>query len=640
MFRRFAVRALALFLALAPAASVRAQENVPAAPEPASAPAAKPEPAAPSEPPAAPASAGPAEAKTAEPVPSVPEKVAPAAEAPKSAEAPAPAPPAASPDAAADSAAHADLPVDEIKPVQPYEGGRRTRVGEFRTREFAIYPNPDPEQRNITPITRVLLYVTRDHGHTWAPSSQAEAVQRVDAAGNPYFVFTAPEDGDFGFWIRMEDEKWATPAPVPGDAPQLLAKVDTSRPDGPSPDDEAPAAEAPDSDAAYARVDADFLDVDLHYGAGASGPSGLRTVHLWYTTDGGKTWTHYGEDPDARSPFRFHAPAEGVYGFRLIAVNRAGVASRPAPAAGDRADRAFRIVANPPEVRLFNPRKGEGVPGGGVFPIRWHVFDPFLRAENPIKILTSYNGGLSWQVLADNLPNTGVYEWKVPAVNSKTWQVQVVSRDVGDLEVASKPSGNFTIDGRRVGDPLIRRVERAGAVPAPEPVAWSRGDAQSSESFTLRNSLYDRASVYRAKQEWDKALVLYEQILAKDPGHYGALNDAGTIEMARKNYDRALAYFERALEADGENTRVRMNVGTCHHLLGHRRAALDRYREVALRPDRGDVTDEELAEKLLSLSDACAAAGEREAAGEAAGLAVRLPRVPGPLREELRRRAR
>src|SRR3990172_5274401 len=78
------------------------------------------------------------------------------------------------------------------------------------------------------------------------------------------------------------------------------------------------------------RVRTRTFDIEYHVNDEALP---LDAVQLWYTQDDGKTWHDYGFDEDRQSPFEFHAPDEGSFGFFLVMTNSTG-ASSAAPAAG------------------------------------------------------------------------------------------------------------------------------------------------------------------------------------------------------------------------------------------------------------------------------------------------------------------
>ena len=73
----------------------------------------------------------------------------------------------------------------------------------------------------------------------------------------------------------------------------------------------------------------------LDYDMQTVGPEGVSAVELWGTTDGGRTWTKWGADPDKASPFDVEVNHEAIYGFRIVIVGKNGLATST-PQAGRR----------------------------------------------------------------------------------------------------------------------------------------------------------------------------------------------------------------------------------------------------------------------------------------------------------------
>lgn len=119
------------------------------------------------------------------------------------------------------------------------------------------------EARGPAAVAKVRLYATRDGGRTWSPPLAFGAQDPV--------AFEAPEDGAYGFTLVGEDEVGhAPPAPVPDEAPQITFLVDTK----------------PPSVALEARPEGDVVRLTWK----AEDPSGIASVRVESSTDGGATW--------------------------------------------------------------------------------------------------------------------------------------------------------------------------------------------------------------------------------------------------------------------------------------------------------------------------------------------------------------
>jgi hypothetical protein len=65
----------------------------------------------------------------------------------------------------------------------------------------------------------------------------------------------------------------------------------------------------------------------------------------------------------------------------------------------------------PPTVRVIVPNGGERLSPGSVFRIRWEAWDNVGVTGVYIRL---YQEGVMRVIIADNLPNTGYYDWTVP----------------------------------------------------------------------------------------------------------------------------------------------------------------------------------------------------------------------------------
>jgi len=57
--------------------------------------------------------------------------------------------------------------------------------------------------------------------------------------------------------------------------------------------------------------------------------------------DGGKTWRRFALDNNNRQPLLVNVEEEGIYGFRVVVTNGAGMGGKP-PASGDLPDSVGR----------------------------------------------------------------------------------------------------------------------------------------------------------------------------------------------------------------------------------------------------------------------------------------------------------
>lgn len=96
-----------------------------------------------------------------------------------------------------------------------------------------------------------------------------------------------------------------------------------------------------------------------------------------------------------------------------------------------------RHVESIPSAHVLSPAASELWLSGSVETIRWNATDLDNRALASVDLAYSLDGGLEWQTIAAGLPDSGAYDWLVPAGSSGEAMVRVVARSVGGAEVAA-----------------------------------------------------------------------------------------------------------------------------------------------------------------------------------------------------------
>lgn len=166
------------------------------------------------------------------------------------------------------------------------------------------------------------------------------------------------------------------------------------------------------------------------------GPSGVGSVQVYITEDGGNNWFHYGADDDRQSPVQIVVPGDGDYGFAIRITNGLGLTSPP-PQPGDAPEVSVTVDRVNPVVRLLPLKQGRGLKQNQVL-IEWTAQDRKLSV-NPVALYYSSQPTGPWELITDSQPNTGRFEFTVPGnLNQKLY----VRLDVRDA------AGNVTrIDG-------------------------------------------------------------------------------------------------------------------------------------------------------------------------------------------------
>jgi tetratricopeptide (TPR) repeat protein len=82
-----------------------------------------------------------------------------------------------------------------------------------------------------------------------------------------------------------------------------------------------------------------------------------------------------------------------------------------------------------------------------------------------------------------------------------------------------------------------------------------------------------RATVYYLAGEYRKSIADCDEVLRRNPGHFGALSGLGQIHVRLENYEEALKWFRRALEVNPNMVGVEMNIHQVEELMKKKRLA-------------------------------------------------------------------
>jgi tetratricopeptide (TPR) repeat protein len=110
---------------------------------------------------------------------------------------------------------------------------------------------------------------------------------------------------------------------------------------------------------------------------------------------------------------------------------------------------------------------------------------------------------------------------------------------------------------------------------------------------------YDAGAAYLRINHLEKALAMFDRVLAVEPDHADALNAKGVVLTHQGQYDQALEHYRRALNLE-DNNGVRMNIALTYYLKGERETADRLFQEVVAL----DNSYLELFDFLASVGDA------------------------------------
>ncbi len=243
---------------------------------------------------------------------------------------------------------------------------------------------------------------------------------------------------------------------------------------------------------------------------------------LYYTLNSGISWRFYGLDPDGRSPMEFLADNDGLYGFKVGSVDRAGH-EESAPTAGTPPDILVLVDTAAPRVRLLSPAAGELWEAGTRRLLRWEAEDEALEEGNCVTLYSSAGSEGNWHEIASGLPARGQFAWTVP--DSESGEVFLKVRVMDLARNAATSEGGRSFFTRNVMEDRLSREVRDQA-----------------------NRYYEAATIARKNGDTGKAVKYYRLCLELNPYLVGAHNDLALALLDAGEPEEAFEHFELGLK--------------------------------------------------------------------------------------------
>ena len=157
--------------------------------------------------------------------------------------------------------------------------------------------------------------------------------------------------------------------------------------------------------------------------------SDVKNRELWYSSFDGSawgTWQKHGLS-FARDAAITWAPPEGHWRI-YVRIEEISGQILPVPDASTKPRASFIIDRTAPSVAVTWPSDGERLRGGQTYQVTWEAQDPHLHST-PITILYARSGEEEPMVVAENIPNTGSYDWTTPFDMTATGKLEIVAAD-------------------------------------------------------------------------------------------------------------------------------------------------------------------------------------------------------------------
>lgn len=176
--------------------------------------------------------------------------------------------------------------------------------------------------------------------------------------------------------------------------------------------------------------------ISINYELKEVGKSGIALIELWFTRDG-RSWQKYDEQPNPQSPYQVEVNDEGLYGFTLVARNKAGFGEQP-PRVGDQPKVWVEVDLTRPVVQLQSVDVGRDAEKGNLT-ILYAATDKNLD-RTPIVISYAQRPEGPWTPVTRGEENTGRYVWRMPEDLPYQFHIRVEALDragnVGSAETA------------------------------------------------------------------------------------------------------------------------------------------------------------------------------------------------------------
>ncbi|NLX13239.1 MAG: tetratricopeptide repeat protein [Phycisphaerales bacterium] len=305
-------------------------------------------------------------------------------------------------------------------------------------------------------------------------------------------------------------------------------------------------------------------EIELHYHL--DGTDSRAEIELWYTRDRGTTWQRYGPTHAAAqgSPLRFVAPAEGLYGFILIARDGART-SRPNPSASEEAQRWVFVDYTPPlaqwmgvDPMQLSSGEVEGAQSDvrPILQMRWTVYDNNLPAR-PVSLYYQSADEEDWKVIENQLPNVGQYLWTLPSDLSGQITLKLQVKDMGG-HVVERLFGPTSVDqwySSIVAQQPPEATVETSIVPSdmadvkqPPPVK-----PVSAEQNQLAREYYARGAFHWRRGEYALAAARFREALEAAPDMLEAMIDLAGIYCYQQDFSRAVQLYQSVIDRDSRN---------------------------------------------------------------------------------------
>lgn len=202
---------------------------------------------------------------------------------------------------------------------------------------------------------------------------------------------------------------------------------------------------------------------DLDYQIEDVGPSGVSSVELFVTEDGGQQWFRYGTDPDMKSPFQVDSMGEGTFGFVVRIRNGLGISDTP-PQPGQAPEVIVTVDQTPPVIELAQP--SIRLDSFGSIQLSWRVSEANASTA-PVRLEYAVTPSGPWTPVFDWQADQGGYQFAIRPGTPSSLYFRLLARDAAGNVASSQTAQPVVVDLKKpVGRILrVQAASHSGMMP-------------------------------------------------------------------------------------------------------------------------------------------------------------------------------
>ncbi len=202
---------------------------------------------------------------------------------------------------------------------------------------------------------------------------------------------------------------------------------------------------------------------DLDYQIEDVGPSGVSSVELFVTEDGGQQWFRYGTDPDMKSPFQVDSMGEGTFGFAVRVRNGLGISDTP-PQPGQAPEVVVTVDQTPPVIELSQP--SIRLDAFGSIQLNWRVNEANASSA-PVRLEYAVTPTGPWTPVFDWQADQGGYQFAIRPGTPSSLYFRLLARDAAGNVASSQTAQPVVVDLKKpVGRILrVQAASHSGMLP-------------------------------------------------------------------------------------------------------------------------------------------------------------------------------